>query len=106
MEEQRNLTARATAIDEDLRKARLIDDANIPEGVVAPGTQVHIVDLSNDTEQTLRLLGPWDVIEDDIINYKAPLGQALLGKKAGDTATVEIGDNSRQLHIKTVEKIV
>ena len=106
MEEQRNLTARATAIDEDLRKARCIEDEQVPDGVVAPGTLVRIVDLSDNTEQALRLLGPWDVIEDDIINYKAPLGQALLGKKAGDTASVETSGGSRQVRIETIEKIV
>ncbi|MEE9126190.1 MAG: GreA/GreB family elongation factor [Planctomycetota bacterium] len=106
MEEQRNLTTRATVIDEDLRKARLIEEQQIPDGVVAPGTRVRIVDLSDNTEQTLRLLGPWDVVEDDAMNYKAPFGQALLGKRAGDTASVETSAGSRQVRIETVEKIV
>jgi transcription elongation GreA/GreB family factor len=106
MEEQRNLTARATAIDEDLRKAGLIEEQKIPDDVVAPGTQVRIVDLADNTEQTLRLLGPWDAVEDDILNYKAPLGQALLGKKAGETASIETSNGSRQVRIEAIEKIV
>jgi len=106
MEEQRNLTARATSIDEDLRKASLLEDQNIPDEIVAPGTQVRFVDLSDNTEQTLRLLGPWDVVEDDILNYKAPLGQALLGKKVGAVASIETGEGSREVRIESIEKIV
>jgi transcription elongation GreA/GreB family factor len=106
MEEQRTLTARATAIDEDLRKAVLIEDQHIPDGIVAPGTRVRILDLSDNTEQTFRLLGPWDAVEDDILNYRAPLGQALLGKQVGDTASIEIGDGSREVRVEAVEKIV
>jgi transcription elongation factor GreA len=106
MEEQRNLTARATAIDEELRKADLIEDQHIPDGMVAPGTQVRMVDLSDNTEQTLRLLGPWDVVEDDILNYLAPLGQALLGKRVGDIANIETGEGSRQVRIEAIEKII
>ena len=40
MEEQRNLTTRATTMDQELRKARLIEDQELPEGKVAPGDGV------------------------------------------------------------------
>ena len=106
MEEQRNLTARAAVMDEDLRKAHLIEDQHIPADIVAPGTRVSINDLNEGTKQTLRLLGPWDTFEDDVLNYKAPLGQALLGKHAGETATVETAQGSRQVRIDAIEKIL
>ena len=40
MEEQRNLTARAMAIEEELRQADLIEEAALPEGTICPGARV------------------------------------------------------------------
>ena len=106
MEEQRNLTARASTMDEDLRKARLIEDQSIPEGLVAPGTRVTITDLSDDSSQTFKLLGPWDTFEEGVMNYRAPLGQALLGKQEGEEASIETGDGVRNVRVDSIEKLV
>jgi transcription elongation GreA/GreB family factor len=46
------------------------------------------------TGKTARytLLGAWDSVpEQNVVSYKTPLGQALLGKKVGDTVSVKIG---------------
>lgn len=89
MEEQRNLTGRAQDMTEELRKARLIEDQSIPEDQAAPGTRVTFTVLDENNEvieaaRTVRLLGPWDCIEDDILNYRAPMARAILGKRAGE----------------------
>ncbi|MEO0478020.1 MAG: hypothetical protein AAF196_00935, partial [Planctomycetota bacterium] len=89
MEEQRNLTGRAQDMTEELRRARLIEDQEVPTDRAAPGTRVTfaILDDNNDIvdgPKSMRLLGPWDCIEDDILNYRAPMARAILGKKAGE----------------------
>ena len=105
MEEQRNLTDRATAMNEELLRAKLIEDQHIPDDTVAPGTRVTFSDLTEDTERTVQLLGPWDVTSEDILNYKAPLGQALLGMKPGQVARLEMGGTEHDLRVDGVEPL-
>lgn len=103
VEEQRNLTDRARVMDDELQLARLIDDQVVPGDMVSPGTRVTF--HTDDEERTVRLLGPWDTIADDILNYKAPLGQALLGMKPGQASTIELGGNEHELRVDAVEKL-
>ena len=89
MEEQRNLTSRATAMDREIRAARLIEDQPVPDDVVAPGTAVTYREGAGDS-RTVRVLGPWDAVDDDpdTINYLAPIAHGILGKKVGDIGEV------------------
>ena len=103
VEEQRNLTDRARVMDDELQLARLIGDQVIPDDMVSPGTRVTF--HTDDEERTVRLLGPWDTTSDDILNYKAPLGQALLGMKPGQASTIELGGNEHELRVDAVEKL-
>ena len=106
IEEQRNLAGRATMMDEDLRKAQLLEDLQIPPGVAAPGTAVTYTDIGSGEQITLKILGPWDVTSDEIINYLAPLAQPLLGKAPGDTATLTSDGVEREVRIDVVELII
>lgn len=90
LEEQRNLTGRAMQIESDLQGVQLIESAAIPEGVVAPGTSVRYLDLSDKEEHTVRILGPWDGGEDDVVSYRSPLAAGMLGRKVGVRATIDL----------------
>jgi len=104
MEEQRNLTGRAKEMDTSLRSARLLEHQEIPENVVAPGTKVTVRGTDGKALE-FTILGPWDCIEDGIINYMAPLAQALLGKALGEKAMIPDGGPSGGTEEVTVEKI-
>lgn len=84
MEEQRNLTTRATDMDQQIRSVRLIEDQDIPTDRVAPGTKVTIVEEASGKQHAYRVLGPWDVVDDHTINYLAPIAQGLLGRAVGE----------------------
>jgi transcription elongation factor GreA len=106
MEEQRNLTGRAEDMTRELRRAKLIEDQEIPDGIVTPGTRVGITWLDDGTQTKYRVLGPWDCIADDIINYKAPLGASLVGCRPSEEVVFESQDGPRRIRIDTVERIV
>ncbi len=106
MEEQRNLTGRAQEMDTQLRMARLIEDVEFDGSVVAPGTRFTFSDLDSGERTTYRLLGPWDCIEDDILNYRAPIAKAFLGKAPGDEGHFDSPEGERHFRIDEVEKIV
>jgi transcription elongation factor GreA len=106
MEEQRNLTGRAQDMDGELRKARLIEDQEIPVGVVAPGTRVTFQVMGSSEHQSWSVLGPWDAIEDDIVSYRAPLAKDLLGRKVGDKAQIQDPRGPRDIRIEKIERLV
>jgi transcription elongation GreA/GreB family factor len=92
-------------MDAELRKARLLEDQDVPSDVVAPGTRVTFVKGSGE-RQSWRVLGPWDAVEDDIVSYRAPLAKDLLGKSVGDEATVQGQGGLESVRIAEISKIV
>jgi transcription elongation factor GreA len=100
IEEQRNLTQRAQDIEAELREAQMIDDVTLPKGRVAPGTQVVYQELPGGDEHRVIVLGPWDTIRDDIVSYRSPLADGMLGARPGDEVTLTLP--SGQLDVKVV----
>jgi len=105
-EEQRNLTTRAMEMDQMLKKARLLEDQEVPEGIVAPGTRFVLKPVNGGGEgRRYTMLGPWDTVSDDIINYLAPMGKALLGLVEGETATLEAQHGPEEVRVESIEKV-
>lgn len=100
IEEQRKLTSRAMELEALIRDAQLIENAAIPEGTAAPGTEVRYKDLETGVEETIRILGPWD---DNAVSYRSPLAQALLGKKPGEAVTVQLPTGSQEIEMTGVK---
>ncbi len=106
MEEQRNLTGRAQEMDEEIRCAKLIEDQEIPEDVVAPGQRVRLVIEGSGEELDYRVLGPWDATDDQTINYRAPLAKGLLGKAVGELGEMPSPSGAVQVKIAEIERII
>ena len=102
IEEQRQLTSAASEMDKELRMAALLENANIPDNTVCPGTIVHYRDVRAGTTHTVTILGPWDAKDDSTISYKAPLARGMLGKTAGQTATIELPGGTQDVEILSV----
>ena len=88
-EEQAFLEGRIQQIETMLRNAVLIEN-NGPAGVVDLGSQVTVLEEGRETPEVFRIVGP---AEADPLNgkvsHQSPLGQALLGRRAGDVVTVD-----------------
>jgi transcription elongation GreA/GreB family factor len=106
MEEQRNLTTRATTMDKEIKSAKLIEEQEIPEGVVAPGTTVSCVEEDSGNQHTLTILGPWDSDQDGFLNYRAPLAQKLLGKHVGDQIEIPSARGNVKVVIESIARAV
>jgi transcription elongation GreA/GreB family factor len=76
----------------------------IPDNVAAPGTAVTYTLLETGETHTINLLGPWDTA-DNMVNYLAPAGQPLLGKKVGDTAELPSEFGERDVRIDSLERL-
>ncbi len=83
------LNARAAALHRDLGRARPIDLAEVDASEVRIGTRVELA-ADSAAPRVLALLGPWESRpEEDVLSFESELGQGLLGKKPGESVTLE-----------------
>jgi transcription elongation GreA/GreB family factor len=52
------------------------------------------------------VLGPWDVVDDSIINYLAPIAQGLLGRRVGETGELPGLGIAQRVRIESIERAV
>lgn len=103
IEQQRQLTEKAAAMEAELKLARAIEDQELEDGVVSPGSRVTFV--QDGETKTLTILGPWDQGE-DVVSYRAPVAAGMLGSQAGESATLELPDGDVEVQVQAVERAV
>lgn len=106
IEDQRNLTARAMEIEEELRKTDLIEEAPVAEDTVCPGTRVKYREVASGVENTILILGPWDadeVLGTQVVSYRAPLAKGILGLNPGKRATVKLPSGDLVVEVLEIE---
>ena len=87
---QQDLSVRVVRLQEELRKARVLDPATVDTTEVRPGTRVILRLLGG--SRAVTLLGPWDSRpEADVYSYLADVSKGLLGRKVGDRVSF-LGD--------------
>ena len=93
LEKRDQLFSRANTIEADLNRAVVITPDMAASDFVNAGTRVTTRSLTSGEEEVFTFLGPWDTdVERKILNYQAPLSQAFMGHRVGDT--VEFGEES------------
>jgi transcription elongation factor GreA len=102
-EEQSFLEGRIQEIEAILQKAEIIEE-NEGNDEVAVGSRVTVVEKGWDEPEVYRIVGS---AEADPINGKvshsSPMGQALLGRQAGDTVAVEAPGGTIEFQIKAIQ---
>ena len=87
------LVRRRSELERDLQKARGTSFENPDTSRVSIGTVVTVRDRNSTTSETYTILGAWDGDPDrHVISYQTAIGQALLGKKPGEIATLPNGE--------------
>ena len=93
-------------MEEELRLTDLIEEAALIEDTVCPGTRVTYKETETSSELTVLILGPWDhekVLDTQVISYRAPLAQGLLGLSSGEKATVKLPGGEVDLEVVGIE---
>ncbi len=104
LEKRDQLASRAKGMENDLMLARVITEEMATSDHVNVGTRVTARNLANDATETFVFLGPWDTeIEDDVMNYRAPLALAFMGKLPGEEVVYGEDERERRWEIITVE---
>ena len=101
-DEQRDMEARITELEEILKNAEVFLDEDIESGVVNIGSAFTLLDLEYDEELVYELVGETEAssLEGKISN-ESPIGKAIIGAKEGDI--VEIDAPAGKLTYKVIK---
>jgi len=103
-ERQSFVKAKIAQVTEQLNQLRSIDTAGVAEDAVAYGSTVTVYDYDNEERYTYTLVSANEVNPSEgKISLSSPIGNALSGRKAGDTVEVQIPAGKKKFY---VEKII
>ena len=92
-------------LETKLRYARIIDESEIDTKTVQVGNIVKVLDMEFDEEVEYIIVGTTEVdLSVNKISNESPIAIALLGKKAGEIATVEAPSGTIKLKILKITK--
>lgn len=103
--EQAYVEGRIEELKQILAMARVIDHSDVDTDSVGIGSTVKVRDLDNGDEWEWSIVGTFeaDPAEDRISN-ESPVGQALVHKKVGDVAVIEIPAGVAKYEILAIRK--
>ncbi|MDY6970223.1 MAG: GreA/GreB family elongation factor, partial [Spirochaetota bacterium] len=105
IEKQTILKMTINKLEDEVKKAVILDVNNISLDTVDIGAKVIFEDINTGEKNYFILLGPWDAdFEKGILSYRSPIAKELLGKRIGDEINLTIGDDERRLKLSTIEK--
>jgi transcription elongation factor GreA len=92
-EENRAIQKQLAELESKLRHVAVVSTDNIPDGLVFLGHTVKLLDLSDDTEQLVRLVGEAQTASagSDVlpVSVSSPMGEALMKARVGETVRVK-----------------
>ena len=101
--EQAIIEGEILEIEHKLAHATIIKDSDIKKGTVSLGSKVDFVDNELNETFTYEIVGTTEAdVELGRISNESPIGNALLGRKAGDTISVTVPAGVTSLTIKKV----
>jgi len=91
-EENRAIERELAELESKIRNCAVVSTDEVPEGMVFLGHTVKLLDLSDDSEQLVRIVGEATTPDanSDILPVSAssPMGEALMKRAVGDTIKV------------------
>lgn len=106
-QDQDILLSRKNELEVDLSRARVTDFKDVTDDNVGIGSVVELKEGSTGKKLRYSILGAWDSDPDNnVLSYKTPLAQALLGKKAGASVTTSIGGNEEEWEVLKISRWV
>ncbi|MDU1468963.1 MAG: transcription elongation factor GreA [Streptococcus mitis] len=103
-DEQAFVEGQISSLETKIRYAEIVNSDSVADDEVAIGKTVTIQEIGED-EEVYIIVGSAgaDAFAGKVSN-ESPIGQALIGKKTGDTATIETPVGSYDVKILKVEK--
>ena len=104
-DEQRDIEARIEEIELILKNAEVVVEEEADLDKVSIGCSVKILDCEFDEELEYKIVGSTEAnsLKGKISN-ESPVGKALLGKKVGDTVTVETQAGELEYRVLSIHR--
>ncbi len=87
---------------------KIIENSEIETDTVGFGNKVFIQEEDKNKPEDYYLLGPIELDLDlypMVVTYHSPFGQAIIGKKVGDSFTLDIRGEEIKFTISSIEKL-
>ena len=100
---QARLLSRISFKQRVLANTRVIDSKRLSDDNIQLLSRVEMTNLGNNARMTYTLTSPHEAnLREGKISVKSPIGQALMGKRAGDTVSVHVPAGLLRLRIDSV----
>ena len=98
-----NDAAYVERLEEELDRAQIVDQKDIPHDVVTMNSIVRIKDLDAGEEKTFALVFPGKAkVAERSISILAPVGTAIIGYREGDTIEWEVPVGTKRFQIMEI----
>ena len=105
LEKQTVLKLAISRLDDEMKRADVLDFDKINSEVAGIGTRVVLESSGSGAETTYTILGPWDAdFEKGILSYRSPIAKAIMGKKRGDDVVINIDDEEKTFKLVNIER--
>ncbi|MCX6639862.1 MAG: transcription elongation factor GreA [bacterium] len=104
-EEMENLQRRIARLQGILSRAQIFDPVGIDPNEITLLSTVELKDLKKNRKITYTLVSPEEVnIDQNRISVESPVGKGLIGKKAGETVSIEVPVGIIEYEILSVKR--
>ena len=105
-DEQRDIEARIEELEKLLKNAEVVVEDEIDLDKINIGCKVKVYDVDEDEEMEFKIVGSTEAnsLQNKISN-ESPVGQALMGKKAGDVVDVETQAGVIQYKVLEIQRV-
>ena len=100
-EENRSLERELKDLEAKLKGAAVVSTDSVPDDMVFLGHTVRLLDLYDDTEQLVRLVGDAMPSDGEVMNVSvsSPMGDALMKARVGETVKVKAPRGTNEFKI-------
>lgn len=105
-DEQRDIELRIEELEKLLKNAEVVVEDEIDLDKINIGCKVKVYDMDEDEEMEFKIVGSTEAnsLQNKISN-ESPVGQALMGKKAGDVVDVETQAGVLQYKVLEIQRV-
>ncbi len=105
-DEQRDIELRIEELEKLLKNAEVVVEVEIVLDKINIGCKVKVYDVDEDEEMEFKIVGSTEAnsLQNKISN-ESPVGQALMGKKAGDVVDVETQAGVIQYKVLEIQRV-
>ena len=106
-DKQKNLNFMLNKLTDEVSKAQVVTPESVDTSFVSFGTKVVFMDNNANKNVTYTIMGPWESDPtQNILNFKAPLGQKLYNLKVGENTKFSINGTDYDYTVVSIEKTV